>query len=111
MIIAVTSLGDDPGSPIDARFGRAGWFLLHDDQAQSWEALENSQGQEALQGAGIQAAQQMASRGVEVLITGTTGPKAQQALKAAGIRIFHGAKGSVTAALDAYKKGRLEQAS
>ncbi len=111
MIIAVTSLGDDSGSPVDARFGRAAWFLLYDDQAQSWEAVENSQGQQALQGAGIQAAQQMATRGVEVLITGTTGPKAQQALKAAGIRIYHGAKGSVEEALAAYRKGRLEQAA
>ncbi|AJF07476.1 NifB/NifX family molybdenum-iron cluster-binding protein [Geoalkalibacter subterraneus] len=111
MIIAVTSLGNDSGSPVDARFGRAAWFLLYDDQAQSWEPLENSQGQEALQGAGIQAAQQMASRGVAVLITGTTGPKAQQALKTAGIKIYHGAKGSVAAALDDYKKGRLEQAA
>jgi len=46
-----------------------------------------------------------------VLITGTTGPKAQQALKTAGIKIYHGAKGSVAAALDDYKKGRLEQAA
>ena len=35
MIIAVTSLGNDSGSPVDARFGRAAWFLLYDDQALS----------------------------------------------------------------------------
>jgi predicted Fe-Mo cluster-binding NifX family protein len=111
MKIAVTAQGSDPDSKVDARFGRAYWILFHDEADDSWDALENSGARNAMQGAGIQAAQQVSDRQAGVLITGVTGPKAFKALEAAGIRVMHGASGTVREALQAYHRGRLTEAS
>jgi predicted Fe-Mo cluster-binding NifX family protein len=44
-----------------------------------------------------------------VLVTGAIGPKAFQSLTAAGIRIFHGARGTVREALQACQQGELAE--
>ncbi len=111
MKIAITAQGSDPDSRVDERFGRAFWILFHDEADGSWDALENSIARNAMQGAGIQAAQQVSERKIDVLITGVTGPKAYKALEAAGIRVMHGAKGTVREALQDYHQGRLTEAS
>lgn len=111
MKIAVTAQGSDPDSKVDQRFGRAYWILFYDEAADSWEALENSSARNAVQGAGIQAAQQVADRRAGVLVTGVTGPKAFKALDAAGIQVMHGAAGTVRETLQAYREGKLTRAS
>lgn len=111
MKIAVTAQGESPDSRVDQRFGRAYWILFHDETDDSWDALENSSARNALQGAGIQAAQQVSDRQAGVLITGVTGPKAFKALEAAGIRVMHGATGTVQEALQAYRQGCLTEAT
>jgi predicted Fe-Mo cluster-binding NifX family protein len=111
MKIAVTAQGPEPDSQVDQRFGRAYWILFYDQTSDSWEALENSGARNAPQGAGIQAAQQVSDRQAKVLITGVTGPKAFKALTAAGIRVVHGAAGTAREALQAYRQGRLTEAS
>ncbi len=65
----------------------------------------------AMGGAGIQAAQTVASRGVKVLITGNVGPNAFQALSAAGIKIATGAFGTVREVIEKYKRGELKETS
>lgn len=110
MKIAVTAQGPTPDSSVDQRFGRAYWLLFYDEAGQSWEPLENSAARNAVQGAGIQAAKLVAERGASVLITGVTGPKAYQALHAAGVRIMHGAVGTVAETLQAYRDGKLQEA-
>ena len=111
MKIAITAQGPKPDSSVDQRFGRAYWFLFYDQETASWEALENSSARNAVQGAGIQAARLLADHRAAVLITGVTGPKAFKALQAAGIQVMHGATGTVTDALQAYRQGRLVEAS
>lgn len=88
MKIAITSYGQDRDSPIDTRFGRAEYFLIHDTETNSWEGHSNKQGLTAAHGAGIQAAQNILGSGAEVLVTGHVGPKAFKVLNAGGMEIF-----------------------
>ena len=109
MKIAITAQGKELASPVDARFGRAKYFVVFDDATETTVAQDNSQNVNAAQGAGIQAAQNVSALGVEAVITGNVGPKAFRTLKAAGIRIFTGASGSVADAVSAMKAGRLTE--
>jgi predicted Fe-Mo cluster-binding NifX family protein len=111
MRIAVTAHSPTAESAVDARFGRAYWILIYDEGTDSWEAVDNSVARNAVQGAGIRAAQTLAERKVNVLLTGVTGPKAFRALEAAGIQVYHGARGTPAASLPAWREGRLELAT
>jgi predicted Fe-Mo cluster-binding NifX family protein len=62
-------------------------------------------------GAGVQAAETVAKAQVEAVITGAVGPKAFQTLKAANIKIYTGATGSVKEAITAFKNGQLQEAN
>jgi predicted Fe-Mo cluster-binding NifX family protein len=110
MKIAVSSAGEKLDSQIDPRFGRCQYFLIIDPETLELVAISNK-GAAASGGAGIQAAQTIASKGVDVLITGDTGPNAFQTLSTAGIKVFTGASGTVREALERYKSGSLRQAS
>jgi predicted Fe-Mo cluster-binding NifX family protein len=63
----------------------------------------------SMSGAGIQAAQTVTSKGVEVLVTGNVGPNAFQALSAAGIKVVTGAFGNVKEAVEKYMRGELKE--
>ena len=88
MKIAVTSYGEEMESTMDKSFGRAKWFVLVDSETGAYEAHSNRQNIDATQGAGIQAAQNVANLGAEAVLTGNVGPNAFKVLNAAGIRIF-----------------------
>jgi predicted Fe-Mo cluster-binding NifX family protein len=107
--IAVTSTGPKPESEAEARFGRARWYLIYDPAGRSWEAVDNSQAAQAPGGAGTQAADMLARRGVTVVITGECGPKALRVLSSAGIKLFQAAGRTVTKALRDYEAGRLAE--
>lgn len=109
MKVAITAEGPDAGSAVAQRFGRAPWFVVADD-AGAMRAVKNTQNVEAVQGAGVQAAQTLAAEGVAVLITGHCGPKAYQVLRAADIRVFAGARGTVAEALEQFRRGALSEA-
>jgi predicted Fe-Mo cluster-binding NifX family protein len=110
MKIAVSAQSSGLESPIDPRFGRARWFILYDTDSDVFEAFSNEQVLNLPQGAGIQAARQVADRSAEVVLTGHCGPKAFQTLQAAGIRVVVGVSGSVRDAIDRFKSGQLEPA-
>ena len=85
--IAVSSEGPDMDARVDPRFGRAAGFLIIDPDTMAFEYVDNGSSQVMAQGAGIQAAEIVAATGARVLLTGFVGPKAFQALNAAGITI------------------------
>lgn len=85
--IAVSSEGPDLDTRVDPRFGRAAGFVIVDPETMSFEYVDNGTSQVMAQGAGIQAAEIVAATGARVLLTGFVGPKAFQALRAAGITI------------------------
>ena len=110
MKIAVTSQGNTLESPVDPRFGRAAGFVVYDDDTGSFTYMSNDQNLQLAQGAGIQAAQNVAATGVQVVITGHVGPKAFTALNKGGLKVFLGAAGNVKDALEDYKHGKLQAA-
>ena len=106
MKICVTSTGNSLEAQIDPRFGRCSYFVIVDSETMQFEAVPNMAAS-ASGGAGIQAAQTVANKGVKLLITGNVGPKAFQALASAGIEIATGAFGTVREAVEKYKRGEL----
>ena len=109
MKIAVTATNAGMDAKIDPRFGRAAGFTIIDTDTKHAEYLTNEKGLSSDQGAGVQAAQMMASQGVQLLITGHTGPKATAALNAAQIKVYLCAEGTVQEALDSYRNDTLDQ--
>lgn len=107
MKVAVSSRGKTLDSELDARFGRAACFILVDLNTMSYEAVENTQNLNAVQGAGIQAAKTVADQGAGAVITGNCGPKAFAVLQQAGIPVITGASGLVKDVIEKYKKGEF----
>jgi predicted Fe-Mo cluster-binding NifX family protein len=106
MKICVSSTGNTLDAPVDPRFGRCRYFLIVDSETMQFEAVPNI-ASGAMGGAGIQAAQMIAGKGVRALITGNVGPNAFQALSAAGIEIVTGASGTVREVVEKHKRGEL----
>jgi len=73
-------------------------FVAHENQAGSQRG-----------GAGPLAAKTISDFGVTVLLTGDVGPNAFDALKAAGIKAYIGAKGTVTQAIQQWKNSELKE--
>ena len=107
MKICVSATANSLDAQVDPRFGRCQYFLIVDSETMQFEAVPNM-ASGAMGGAGIQAAQIIAGKGVKALITGNVGPNAFQALSAAGIQIITGAYGTVREAVEKYKKGELK---
>lgn len=94
---------------LDPRFGRCNYFVIVNPQTMQFEAIQNVAAY-ATGGAGIQAAQTIANKGVNVVITGNIGPNAFDALSAAGIEIATLASGTVKDAVEKYRLGNLPTA-
>jgi predicted Fe-Mo cluster-binding NifX family protein len=94
MRICVSASANSLDASVDPRFGRCPYFIIVDSETLQFEAVPNP-ASGAVGGAGIQAAQIIASKGAKVVITGNVGPNAFQALSAAGIKIITGAYGTV----------------
>ncbi|MGB9833830.1 MAG: NifB/NifX family molybdenum-iron cluster-binding protein [bacterium] len=107
MKICVSATANSLDAQVDQRFGRCPYFLVVDPETMQFEAISN-EALNAMGGAGIQAAQAIANKGAEVLITGNVGPNAFQALSAIGIKIVIGISGTVREAVEKYKKGEFE---
>ena len=106
MKIAVSSSGKDLNSQIDPRFGRCAFFLIVETDDMNFEIFDN----ESLAlggGAGIQAAQFVASKGAGAVLTGNCGPNAVQTLGASHVEVFVGQSGTVIEAIERFKRGEI----
>ena len=99
MKIAVSVTGPDIDAEIDPRFGRCQYFLIVNTDTMEFDSIPNASAT-AMGGAGIQAAQTVAAKNVEIVITGNVGPNAFQTLNAAGIKVITGASGSARDAIE-----------
>ena len=93
---------------VDSRFGRCSFFVIVNSETMEFSVVSNDS-TNAAHGAGIQAAQTVVNKGVELVITGNVGPNAFNVLSASGIKIVTGASGSVKEAVEKYKNGQLKE--
>lgn len=107
----MTSYGTKLSDKMDRSFGRAKYFVVYETEGETVKAFSNEQNVQAAQGAGIQAARNVADLGAEVVITGNVGPNAFRTLNAASIRIFVAGKECETVddALRQWQAGMLQE--
>ncbi len=108
MILAVCAQGEGLSAKTDQRFGRCPYFVLVDPEKQNVLRSIRNDNADAPGGAGPQSARLLSEHGVEAVITGNVGPKAEQALSAAGIMIYSGMEGTVGEAIQNFKADSLQ---
>ena len=110
MRVAISATGPTLDAEVDPRFGRCQYFIIVDPDTMQFEALENSSAMQS-GGAGISAGQMIASKGVQAVLTGNSGPNAYQVLSAASIQVITGVSGKIRDAIQAYKSGQFQATS
>lgn len=109
MKICFTSKGCDLESEVEARFGRAPYFVIYDDESGAHEVAENIRNLEAASGAGVQSASTLVGKDCSWIVTGHIGPKAMSVLKAAGVKVVTGVTGPIREAIEAFTAGQLKE--
>lgn len=110
MKIAVSSTASDLSAQVDPRFGRCQYFIIVDPDSMEFEDVDNS-GAAASGGAGIAAAQLIAGKEVEAVLTGNCGPNAFNVLEKAGVKVMTDVSGTIKEAVEGYKAGRYNAVS
>lgn len=114
MKIAVSATADNLDAMVDPRFGRCAYFMIlevKNKKIKDSEAIQNT-GAQARGGAGISAAQLVANKGVQVVISGNMGPNAFGVLSQNDIKIVTGVGGiTVKEAVQRYLNGELKETS
>ena len=111
MKIAISISGKTIESPFDSRFGRAASFCIVDTETDQCDVFENP-AISASGGAGVQAAQFVAEKGAQAVISGAFGPNAYNTLAAAEIKMFLAPVNEVYTGqkiVDLFKAGKLAQ--
>lgn len=107
MKIAISSSGNNLDAQLDPRFGRCAYFLIVDSADMSYEVF-NNRGAAQSRGAGIQAAQFLVTKSVDVVITGHASLNVIQTLASAGIEIFVEQQGTIKEVAAQFKGGGLK---
>ena len=110
MKMCITAVSGSLDAQMDPRFGRCAYFMIVDSETMDFEVVSNSVAG-GMSGVGIQAAQTIAGKGVEIVITGNVGPNAFQALEAAGLSVFADVSGTVKEAIEKYLAGELDSSA
>jgi predicted Fe-Mo cluster-binding NifX family protein len=107
MKVIISAINDKIDQAFNPRFGRSDYFILVETETKAWEALANPAAS-AAGGAGPQAVQFIAAKGVEAVISGRYGPSAFTALDAAGIKAYIAKQGTVSEVLEKFLADELE---
>ena len=115
-IIAISSDGPSLEDAVDPRYGRAGGFIIATVPGDGGEPaisyMDNGDAQMLPQGAGIATTEHLANAGVTTVISGYVGPKAFEALQAAGITVIQDMDGMTAGeALRRFLAGECKAAS
>lgn len=113
MKIAVSTSTADLDSLVDPRFGRAASFVIIDTKTEEWSAYPNP-ALDVSGGAGVQAAQFIASHRAQAIISGAFGPNAYSTLSAGGVKMLQVPSGTAFTARELLvrcRRGQLQQVS
>jgi len=108
MKIATSTSAPQRDAPFNPRFGRCDYFVIVDTETRQWDAYTNPAAN-AGGGAGPQAVQFIANRGVKAVVSGGYGPNAFGALQAAGIQMYTSHGGTAASIVDDFNAGKLIQ--
>jgi predicted Fe-Mo cluster-binding NifX family protein len=108
MKICITAQTPDRNAVVAQRFGRAPHFVIYDEEDETFELIKNIQNMAAAAGAGVQSGTAVAEAGADLVLTGHIGPKAMSVLQRADIQVAVGAQGTVSDAIEAYRRGDLQ---
>ena len=92
MKIAISSTGKKLTDDVSEVFARCPYFIIVEIENQKIEKFEviKNESENQMSGAGISAAQLMAEKNVNAVITGNVGPRAFDVLKQFNIEIYTG---------------------
>ena len=102
--IAISSKGPTLDAEVEPNFGVSEWFIIVDTETMEFDAIEGI-GVTKDGGAGEATAEQIVNTGVEVVLTGSCGSKAEVILSSAGIIVITGVSGTVEDVINKYKLG------
>ena len=96
---------------IEARFGRADYLVIFDEDTQKFEVIDNTENRNHEHGAGPKTSQKIIDAGADVIITGNgPGGNAKVVLDKVGVKTYVNASGmSLKEAYEAYKNGTLKE--
>ncbi|WP_031515908.1 NifB/NifX family molybdenum-iron cluster-binding protein [Desulfofalx alkaliphila] len=106
MKVAISSSGKESTGQVSTRLGRCQYFIIYNTENGKSERVENK-ARFSPGGAGIATAKNLADMGVDAVVTGFIGPKAFSALKAAGITMYTGARGTVEETYELFRQNKL----
>lgn len=110
MKIAIASTGNNLDSEVSLVFARSPYFIvadLEDGDIKETSTVENPSKNE--RGAGISAAQFIANKNVDALISGAVGPNAFNILKQIGIKVYKLQSGTVKENLKLFTENRMDE--
>ena len=111
MKIAVSAQQTGLEAPVSPIFGRCPFFVLVEvekDEIKLIKSMPNTAAQQ-LSAAGITAAQLIANEQVQVIITGSMGPRAFQVFNQLNIKVFGAIPGTVKDNVKAFIQGKLKE--
>ena len=110
MKIAISSDGKGLDSQVSGVFGRCRYFLIVRLDGRNTEMIEAAENRASNQSgkAGISAAELVAEKGIDAVISGDIGPRAMDVLRQFGIKAYKGS-GSIKRCLGEFAEGGLDE--
>src|SRR3989338_1821156 len=113
MKVAISSTDKNIESNVSEVFGRCPYFIIaeinKEGKIEKTEVIKNESADQA-GGVGLAAAQLMAEKDIEAVITGNAGPRALDVLRQFNISVYSG-KGTVKDVLQEFVDGKLKKAN
>lgn len=106
MIIGIPVNKNSMNSNISNNFGRTNFFLIYDDKKDESTFLDNT-AKNSQGGAGIEAAQILVDKNIDIVITPRCGKNAAEVLKSDYIKIYKSEDNSIKENLKKLKENKL----